>query len=315
MQLVDRALARLDGTLNGDSFDWQKWLKPSDTSRIISAESLAVDVKKQILLGHEAEEGFGLPWARTEGKVLIKPGKLAIWCGWQHSGKSQMLKQVMLYAITQGERVLIASMEEEVKEIWQDLCYMYAGNDKPTPRMIDEFLTVVRGKLWFYDQQGSVETNRMIALIRYAAHEFKITQCVIDSLMMLAVSRDDYEAQAKFVGELKTCAKDTRVTNHLVAHMRKRDGKTGEDVPGTVHDISGGHEIASKADYVFNVWRDKAKKKEGTPPCVLGVEKQRGRKNWIGRIGLEFHDSSRQFVENARFPFRYDNDQPPDIAA
>ena len=311
MQLVDRALARLEGTLNGDAIDWQKWMKPSDIARIVSAESLAGEVKETILLGRQAEPGLTLPWSKTNGNVLIHPGKLAIWCGWSHHGKSQMLKQVMLHAVCEGEKVLIASMEEEVREVWRDMCFMFAGNDNPTPRIIDQFTNTVRGKLWFYDQQGSIEANRMIAVIRYAASELGITQAVIDSLMMLAVSRDDYEAQAKFVGDLKTCSKDTKVTSHLVAHMRKRDGKTGEDVPGSVHDIAGGHEISSKADYVFNVWRDKSKKKEGVPPCVLAVEKQRGRPNWLGRIGLEFHEGSRQFVENARSPIRYGKDDGP----
>ena len=66
-----------------------------------------------------------------------------------------------------------------------------------------------------------------------------------------------------------------------------------------MHDISGGHEIASKADYIFNVWRDK-KGNSGNPPCVLGIDKQRGRTNWLGRLGLNFHAGSRQFVEEDR---------------
>ena len=188
MQLVNRALERLNGTLNGDQFDWQQWMKPSDVSRVVAAESMADEVKKNILLGHEIEKGLSLPWGRTDGKVLIKPGKLAVWCGWSHHGKSQMLKQVMLHAISKGEKVLIAIMEEEIKEIWQDMAFMYAGNDSPTPRVIDDFVRMVSGKLWFYDQQGSVEANRMIAIVRYAATELKVTQAVIDSLIKYPVN-------------------------------------------------------------------------------------------------------------------------------
>jgi hypothetical protein len=66
---------------------------------------------------------------------------------------------------------------------------------------------------------------------------------MIDSLMMLAIGRDDYEGQARFVSELHTFAMNSGVTVHLVAHMRKREGKGGEEVPGSIHDISGGHEL------------------------------------------------------------------------
>lgn len=306
MQHVNRAITRLSGqTLAGD-IDWRQWMQPSDISRIVPAESLADACKKTMLLGREAEPGLTLPWTRTHGKVLIRPGKLAIWTGFSHHGKSALLKQLMLHAIYCGEKVLIASMEEEIKEIWQDLALLYAGGDDPSPRVIDAFVEFVRGKLWLYDQQGVVEADRMVGVLRYAASELKTTHAVVDSLMMLAVSRDDYDAQSKFVGQLKSAAKDTGQTIHLVAHMRKRDGKTGDETPGSAHDIAGGHEIASKADYVFNVWRNKKESQNtGDPTCLLGVEKQRGRINWLGKIQLHFHAASRQFVESPHYPINF----------
>jgi hypothetical protein len=73
---------------------------------------------------------------------------------------------------------------------------------------------------------------------------------------------------------------------HLVAHMRKRESKGGDEAPGTTHDIAGGHEIASIADYVFLPWRDK--KPGAQPACHLKVDKQRGRINWLGTVTLNF---------------------------
>ena len=308
MRLVDQAIARMEGqTLNGDEIDWRQWLKPSDVSRIIPAENLAAKAKEQILLGRGYEDGLTFPWGKTHGNVLIRPGKLAVWTGWSHHGKSQLLKMLMLWAIKHGHKVLIASMEEEVTDVWADLAIMYAGNDNPTPKILDEFVQFITGHLWLYDQQGVVEATRMQAVLRYAGVKLGISHSVIDSLMMLAVDRDDYDAQSRFVGELKSLSKDTQQTVHLVAHMRKRDGKTGETEPGGIHDIAGGHEIASKADYVFNVWRDK-KPSEGKDDCILGVEKQRGHINWLGRIGLKFHKPSRQFIDG-RYAIEFCNGQ------
>jgi twinkle protein len=177
------------------------------------------------LLVASADRGAQYLDSLANRAAAVIPGKLAVWAGWTHHGKTQMLKQVMLHAIRQSERPLIASMEEEVLEVWEDLGKMACGREDPTVREAKKFCEYVRGKLWLYDQQGRISPRKMVAVIRYAAAELKITQAVVDSLMMLAVDRDDYDAQARFVGDLKAAAKDTGVTVHLVAHMRKRDGK------------------------------------------------------------------------------------------
>lgn len=316
MANAERGAAFLDqsrlSVIKGDSIEWERWLKPDDHTRIIPADALAERGKASMLLGDEAEPGLTLPWEKANGKVLIRPGKLVVWAGWSRHGKTQLLKQLMLHGIAQGERPLIASMEEEVMEVWKDMAWIACCERNPKVKEIDAFVKFVGGKLWLYDQQGQIDPRRMQAVIRYAASELKITQCVVDSLMMLALDRDDYEAQARFVGELKSVAKDTGVTIHLVAHMRKRDGKGGDEQPGTLHDISGGHEIGSKADYVFIVWRDVHKKEAGVPPAILKVEKQRGRVNWLGKLGLQFHEGARQFVEDVQ-PMRFWRDEPQDF--
>lgn len=302
MQLVKDALRQFDGVI-GDKIDWDAWLHPEDAARVIAAESLAEQGKARLLLGGQAEEGLTLPWPKAQGKVLIKPGKVAIWTGWSHHGKTAMLKQLMLWAIKHGERPLIASMEEEIAELWHDLAILGCGTSEPTASNVDSYIRFIKGNLFFYDQQGTVEPKRLQALIRYAHKTHGITQMVIDSLMMLAVDRDNYEQQARFVSELKAIAKDTGVTVHLVAHMRKKQDKDGEKHMGNIHDISGGHEIASMADYVFNVWRNKQNDAD-KPAALLGVEKQRGRINYIGKFGLNCHNDSRQFTET-NFPMRF----------
>jgi len=304
VEYLDQAAKRHADLIRGEEIDWNRWLTPEDKSHVIPAEALAERGKASLMLGDESEPGLTLPWEKTNGKVLIRAGKLVVWAGWSRHGKTQLLKQLMLHGIRNGERPLIASMEEEVLEVWKDLAWIACREKQPPLKAINEFVSFVEGKLWLYDQQGQINPKRIQAVIRYAASELKVTQVVVDSLMMLALDRDDYEAQARFVGELKALAKDTGVTVHLVAHMRKRDGKGGDEQPGTLHDISGGHEIGSKADYVFIVWRDINRKDANGPQAILKVEKQRGRVNWLGTMGLGFHEGARQFVEDVH-PMRF----------
>lgn len=296
MSLLDRA-SRTINRISSEDIDFSKYLTEDEKARVISSDDIAAIGKKQLLLGVDHEEGLVLPWEKSHDKVIIRRGKLAIWTGWSFHGKSQMLKHVMTHALSLSEKVCIASMEEEIIDVWKDMAVAACGKSMPTAMAIDAWTAMASQRLWFYDQQGSVKSNQIRAVIRYASKELGATQFVIDSLMMLAVSRDDYDAQSVFVGELKTLAKDTGVTIHLVAHMRKGEGKKGEAFPGTMHDISGGHEIASKADYVFNVWRDKEKATQHA--AILGIDKQRGRLNWIGDIGLGFDPDSRQYLDGS----------------
>lgn len=293
--LVERAkAAQVIGNL-----DLKRYMSREEMNRVIPAEALAEDAKRRMLLGDEYREGLALPWPKADGKVLVAPGKLVIWAGWSHHGKSSVLKQVMVHAISVSERVCIASMEEEVRDIWCDMCRIATAAKNPSGREIDDWISFCTRKLWFYDQQGSVKADTIKAVVRYAAEELKVTQFVIDSLMMLQVGRDDYEAQSRFVSELKTLADDTRCTIHLVAHMRKREGRIADDAPGSAHDIAGAHDIGSMADYIFNVWRDKQRKDPMGFPAILSVEKQRGRPNWLGRLGLGFDNDTRQYIEGS----------------
>lgn len=308
MQLLDRAAAGLQRV---QEVDFSRYCDPVEMARVVPAESLAEEVKRRMLLGKERETGLMLPWDKANDKVLIRPGKLIVWCGWSYHGKSQVLKHCMVEALSQGERVCMASMEEEVREIWEEMGYLAMATRYPSPKDIDAWVNLFSSRLWFYDQQGRVKPEKLKGVIRYAAEELQVNQFVVDSLMMVGVSRDDYEQQGQFIADLKTIADDTKATIHLVCHMRKTDSRGGEDQPGSVHDIAGPHQISSIADSIFNVWRDKNKK--GEWPAILKVEKQRGSVNWIGSLGLGYDAASRQYTNEAgAAPKRYcgSNAQP-----
>src|SRR3990167_313046 len=146
-----RANQSLQSIADSD-IDFRAYEMREERARVIQAESLAAEGKRRMLLGAGALIGLTLPWSAADGKVRIAPGKLVVWSGWQHHGKSNACKQVMLHAISEGELCCIASMEEEMREVWQDMGYMACGGDAPTPREIDRWIEFQTHHLWFYDQ-------------------------------------------------------------------------------------------------------------------------------------------------------------------
>jgi archaellum biogenesis ATPase FlaH len=283
--------------------------------RLIQAATLADEGKKRLLVGLDDEPGLRLPWDELDDKVRIAPGKFAIWTGYMHHGKSQILKQVMLGAMQQSERVVIASMEEEIIELWCDMARMACGTQEPSPSQLEPWIKFC-SRLWFYNEQGHAKRLQIFEAIRYASRHLEINHFVIDSLMSTDIDKDDYNAQTRFARDLKALAKDEQITIHLVAHMRKRDGKSGDETVGNVQEIAGAHEISSLADYVFTVFRDKREREDrprGAMDALLKVEKQRGRYNWIGQFGMNFHTGARQFVRGYE-PMRFWDDLPGDPA-
>lgn len=274
--------------------DWDKYLlTDDDRARVISPTSL-MEKTLQVLRGTGEHEGTPLPWSKAADRVRLRRGRVSVWAGVTHHGKTQLLKQLCLHLVSCGERVCIASLEELPEVTFADMARQALGRDATDDEWLDVMAHWAHGNLWLYDQQGMVSGDRMLALMAYAAQEKGCTHFVIDSLMRLGVASDDYELQRVFLNRVTAYAKALNVHVHVVCHMRKQQDET--QVPNLM-DVRGAAAIVEQADNVFVVWRDKREDRQAhEPSALLVVEKQRGRPNWIGRIRLWFDGPTGQFL-------------------
>lgn len=294
-------------TVSDAEIDFARYMTPPEEfAKVIQPASLTERVT-DLVTGKRATGGLLLPWPQFADKVRLRPGKVSVWTGRTHSGKTALLKMLMTHAVRSGEKVCMASMEEMPEETMLDMVSMTARTMRPDEFDVEKFATWAEGKLWYYDQQSMVEFWRMIAVMNYAAEEKGCTHFVIDSLMRLALPRDDYDAQRQMFNLLGNHAKARGVHVHIVCHGRKQDR---EDRPLDVADIRGAGDIGDQADNVFSVWRNMSDRKApGDPDGVLVVKKQRGRPNWLGKILLWFDEPSGQFLAGRMEPqFRFISD-------
>ncbi len=261
--------------------------------------------------------GSQMPWSKTHGKVSFREGETSIWAGYNGSGKSMLLGQVMMGVMQQGETACIASMEMRPHVTIARMCRQASGVNIPSEQFIEEFHEWLSGKLWMYVQQGTVKHQRMLALSRYcgaggilsAGKKIPIKHLVIDSLMKCGIKVDDYNTQKDFIDSLTSIAKDTGIHIHLVCHMRKGDSEFRE---GDKMDIKGASELSDQVDNVFLLSRNKLKEDElvkpnpnekvvSMPDAILACRKQRNGE-WEGKIALWFDKKSLQYVgqEGAR---------------
>lgn len=291
-----------------DNIDFDAYLNGGDeNAKVRPASEFTEDVIARLHQTDVGAIGCRLPWSKTEDLFRIRPGEVTLWPGINGHGKSMVVGQVMTSLMRQSQRVCIASMEMKPVATMTRMCRQAFGENQPNMNYIRKFHAWTDGKLWIYDQQGTVNSDRMLGVLRYAAGELGITQFVIDSLMKCGIDEDDYNGQKRFVDRLCASAKDTNCHIHLIAHSRKSQDEL--TAPGKM-DVKGSGSITDQVDNVMTVWRNKKKEiaieanKSAPdlidhPDALIVCDKQR-HGEWEGRIALWFHKPSFRYKGSSK---------------
>lgn len=288
-----------------DSIDLSEYLEQERSYAVRPAHYFA-DQAIDILSGRNAAGGLSLPWSKAADKFAFRQGELTVWTGYKAHGKSMLLSQVLLYAMTKGERVFILSPEFRPEGILARKIRQAATNPHPPEAFARRFLDWAgNGRLWLFDHQGSLTPDTVTGVIRYAIDQHAVTHVLVDSLMKCGIAPDDYNRQKKLVDDLQTIAHQTGAHLHLVAHARKGES---DDKPARLHDVKGTSELCDMAENVLSVWKNKRKldaqsngiaKHDDEPDALLTIDSQRNGDGWTGSIRLWFHPASFQFLGEA----------------
>jgi twinkle protein len=281
--------------------------------------------------------GFGLIWEKTKGRIHFLPGELSIWSGMSSHGKSIILNQVCLDAVTHamtktdevGERCGIFSFEMPPRDTLYRLIRQATGERQPSEETIAECMDWLSDRVYVFPEIGTRKLSTIIPVIKRGIEELGVTQVVIDSLMKLGMGVDDYNGQKEAMDALQTLSQQTGVHIHVVAHAKKKEDEKVR--PGKM-DVKGTSEITDLANNVYTVWRNKGKENALLEYATSGTipKDEKGRALDIfelkqsydavidfcksrefgseaeGRYGLFFHPASMQYHEKSgQEPYRY----------
>lgn len=284
-----------------DHIDFDRYLTETDPAENVRPASEYLDAVMHVLSpAPDAQKHPKLPFAGAW--VNFAPGEVTLWGGFNGSGKSAIQGQVLTEYAQSGQKVCIASFEMKPAKTLARISRQMTNRRDPSRNEVDLLLQSTNGRIWLYDQQGTVRPDRMIAVVKHCAEKLGCHHIAIDSLMKCVRGTDDYNGQKEFVDQLTAAARDYNVHIHLVVHLKKGDGD--ERMP-TRMDISGTAAISDLVDNVLLVWRNKAKERavasgkepdESTPDAMLICDKQRNG-DWEGRIKLWFDQPSMRFSD------------------
>lgn len=196
-------------------------------------------------------------------------GMLVIWTGYNGSGKSTILSNILINGVEQGHRAFIYSGElpkEDFKE-WMDL--QLSGSKHitfydcpvkkqkvPIPdekyfKYLDKFYDE---NIFLFDTEDYATDTKILSAMEYMAKREGIKVFAIDNLLTMNVteSGDMNEKQGKLITKLKGFARKFNAVVHLVAHPRKPAmGQKRVDK----YSVSGTANITDLADRVIGFHR------------------------------------------------------------
>jgi twinkle protein len=305
-----------------DEVDFEKYIKANDVGQKVRGAMEFLEEVRDDFINPKEEPQQLMPWPKTHQGFGFRAGEVTLYAGGNGGGKSMVTGQIALHLIKQGQKVMIASFEMKPKRTLTRMLRQFAGENIYSPMYVNkqqhlmDLVTRLQdfshGKLWLYDQQGTVTSQQVIAVARYSAVELGVQHIFIDSLMKCVSGEDDYNAQKMFVDELTALARDHNVHVHLIHHIRKL---ASEEIQPNKNDIKGSGAISDQVDNVLMVWRNKKKEHQAQngpvdpmiPDAMLMCEKQRNgeAEDWYS---LWYHKDSQQFVEyDNSVPMSFDN--------
>jgi twinkle protein len=303
-----------DDMMIPDDMDFALWERETEAKRNVKSAADWVDALIHKLHNPDRTPKICLPWEKTRKLFNFRPGEVTIWSGQNGHGKTGLVSQVELSLLGQEQKVSMASFEMMPTTLMELMARMYVGTNPYSPEYQDgdgvealaeiyaEFRDWLRGRLWIYNQQGTVETRNVLGMARFSAKELGCQHIVIDNLAKCVADEDDFNGQKRFVDELTALARDNKVHVHLVHHTRKPANES--HIPDK-HDNKGSGAITDQVDNVMIVWRNKPKEddvkakgdrsnKATEPDAYLLCRKQRNGDD-EPTIQLWFDRDSKQF--------------------
>lgn len=302
-----------------DDIDFANYLEMTDAQAKVKKAVTWIDDLKNSLTESIYARPITLPWDKAKHSFAFRPGEVTLWSGQNGHGKSLLTSQIALSLLQQEQRVCIASFEMKPVTTLKRMSRQFIGMNpyaeefqgdtgmQTLQGLYDDFGGWIQPWLWFYDQQGSADTQTVLGMVKYCAQELKINHIFVDSLMKCVKGEDDYNGQKLFIDTVTSIARDFNTHIHVVHHLRKP--RDENEVPDK-HDNKGSGSITDQVDNVMLIWRNKRKeddiKIKGTksnfqtePDARLLCRKQRNGDH-EPTIALWYHSDSQQFVGNEK---------------
>ncbi len=212
---------------------------------------------------------YKLPWATLSEKVGIRKSEITTFTAGSGIGKSAFVREIAHSLIVNDKQTVgYLALEESTKRTALGLMGVYL--DRPIHLgkegvSEDELkrafeATVGSGRLFLYDHFGSLDSDNLIARIRFLARGCDCSWIILDHISIAVSGREDGDERRiidNLMTALRSLVQETGVGMILVSHLKRPEGKSHEE-GGKVSlgQLRGSAAIAQLSDTVIGVERD-----------------------------------------------------------
>ena len=252
------------------------------------------------LYDNEDKESVPYPYQGLNDMLYgMRTGELITFTAGTGAGKSSIMRELEHHLLNNTEHNIgIISLEESVKQTIFHLMsveaskrlYIQEVRETVAPEQLKAYeeATVGTGRVFAFDHFGSIETDDILAKIRYMIKALDCKYIILDHLSILVsgLEGDDERRNIdKMMTKLRSLVEETQCCVLLVSHLRRASGDKGQE-QGTQISLSmlrGSHSIAQISDAVIAMERDQ----QASDPIVANTTTVRVLKNrYAGETGI-----------------------------
>lgn len=235
---------------------------------IIAGQDLWADLEAE----PEETKGYDIPWAKrlTEMTGGLRKGEIVVVTAGTGIGKTTFVRQVAHHlGVHVGLKIGMMMLEESPLRTAKGLMSVHAHkrltlnrhavSEEEYKQVFDE--TLGTGRFTFYQHFGSLESENLLAKVRYLALSEQCDFIILDHIT-IAISGLDIENERKatdvLMTRLRSLVEETGVGMIVISHLKRvTEGAAAEEGGAiSLSHLRGSHALAQLSDGVWALERD-----------------------------------------------------------
>lgn len=267
--------------------------KPFRPDGIVSGTDLSLDY----LMEQDAIFAFELHYPKLS-QILrgIRKGEITMFAAGSGCGKSTLVREIAYHLMmAHGLKLGYVALEESVKKTALGLLALdlnvpmgdlFLKRSIVSPEQFSEShkKTIDNGRLYLYDHFGSLESENLLAKLRYMAVACEVDFIILDHISIVVSGIEEGEERRiidNVMTQMRSMVESTGVGMMVITHLKVPEGKPHEEGGRvTLSQLRGSGALKQLSDSIIGLERDQ----QGEDPNVAQVRVLKNR--LIGTVGL-----------------------------
>lgn len=217
--------------------------------------------------------GLPLPYPKLDKMLMgLRKREITLLTAGTGIGKSTLARELAYHlAMAHGQKIGNVYLEEGIDKTAQGYLAIHYNvplfNVRANPELLtdeqyeDGIQQIIRGRMWFYDHFGSLESGALLTKLRFLATVCKVDFIVLDHISIVVSGVESSQGERKDIDvlmtRLRSLVEETGVGVIAICHLNQPDGTPHEEGGRvTLRNLRGSGGLKQLSDNVVALERD-----------------------------------------------------------